>query len=326
MIIARAPFRLSFGGGGSDLPAFYRRWGGSVLSASVNKYMYINVHPSFDKDRILLKYSRTEDVRSHDEIHHRIFKTVLRRFGLYGIEITSIADIPSGTGLGSSSSFTVALLQCLYAYRREFRSKMDIAAEACRIEIEELGSPIGKQDQYAAAFGGLNFLTFHPDDSVTVEPVVLGHDGLERLTSHLALFYTGLIRDANPILATESASLAGGGAAAAAMRRMVAVAGEMRVALERGAFDDFGALLDEQWQLKRSLADGISTAALDAIYCRGRAAGALGGKLLGAGGGGFMLFYCPPERQPALREALADLRPFPVRLESGGVQVIFFEP
>jgi D-glycero-alpha-D-manno-heptose-7-phosphate kinase len=325
VIITRAPFRVSFAGGGSDLPAYYRQFGGCVLSASINKYIYLDIHPFFDERRIQLKYSRTENVDSAGLIKHPIFRCVLDRFNMCGVEVTSTADIPSGTGLGSSSSFTVALLQCVYAHQGVHRSKAELAAEACAIEIDQLKSPIGKQDQYAAAFGGLNFIRFEPDDSVFIEPVTISRDRLHELNSRLLMFYTGMTRDANEILEEQGRAMRAGNGRVETMHRMVDLACEMRGCLQQGCLDRFGALLHDAWLLKRSLCDQISNDRIDDLYELARSAGALGGKILGAGGGGFLLLYCAPEKQAVLRQKLGFLKHMPFYLESGGTQIVYYE-
>lgn len=325
MIISRAPLRVSFGGGGSDLPAFYRRFGGCVLSTSINRYAFMQIHPNFHDGRIHLKYSETEDAGSADEVRHRIFKAVLARHGICGVEISCIADIPAGTGMGSSSTFTVALLHAVYAYKGVYRSKFDLAAEACDIEINILGSPIGKQDQYAAACGGLNLITFNPDESVTVEPLIVRRETVDELNSRLHLFYTGGVRDANSILAEQSRRVADDEEKTAATAALVALCREMKTSLEEGGLDTFGALLHESWMKKKSLVGSISSSRIDEIYEAGIAAGALGGKLLGAGGGGFLLFYCPPAHLERLRQNLAALKYMPFRMETGGAQIIYHD-
>src|SRR5574344_1498179 len=196
MIIARAPFRVSFCGGGSDIPSFYEKYGGCVISTTIRKYVYLAINEAFNKDSITLKYSQTEIVDDVNKIQHRIFRQVLKDFNVKGVEITSMADIPSGTGLGSSSSFTVALLRLLYAYSEKAVSTYKLAKEACEVEINQLGNPIGKQDQFAAAFGGLRYYEFCPDGFVKVEPIVMRRDTYARLQDNLMMFYTGDVQDA----------------------------------------------------------------------------------------------------------------------------------
>ena len=325
MIIARAPFRISFSGGGSDIPSYYERNGGAVISTSINKYVYIEAHPYFDPTRIQLKYSRTENVDTPAKISHRIFQRVLTKYDLNGIELTSTADIPTGTGMGTSSAFTTALLQCVHAYRENFRSQEQLAEEACAIEIHDLGAPIGKQDQYASALGGLNFITFHRDGTVDAQPVLCKPRSLDRLSRSLMLFYTGVQRDANEVLSRQAIELKKDVRKIDVVNEMVEIARNMRVALEADELDLFGKYLDETWQIKRTLTSGISNSDIDDLYQLARSNGALGGKLLGAGNGGFLLFYCPEDRQQRLRNALGHLREVPFAFESGGTRVIYYQ-
>lgn len=321
MIITKTPFRVSFCGGGSDIADFYREHGGCVLGTTINRYMYLSIHPYFDPEMISLKYSQNETVRDFSEISHPIFRCVLEETGIRGVEITSTADVPAGTGLGSSSAFTVGLLHTLYCYRGGHVPKGRLAEEACRVEIERLGAPIGKQDQYAAAFGGLNFIRFHRDDTVSVEPVITGGSTLKRLQENLVMFYTGLTHDANRILSEQKRNISGK-EKTRNLLKMCALAGDMRHSLENNSLDDFGAILDEGWRRKRELAGGISGAAIDGWYETALKYGAAGGKLLGAGGGGFLLFYCPQEKQGLLAEKLG-LRRFPFRFEHDGSSVVY---
>lgn len=321
MIITKTPFRVSFCGGGSDLADFYREHGGCVLSTTINRYMYLTIHPYFDEGRTSLKYSQNEIVRDIQEIRHSIFHCVLNEQHVSGVEISSTADVPSGTGLGSSSSFTVGLLHILACYKGKYFSKGKLAEEACQVEIEKLGAPIGKQDQYAAAFGGLNFISFHKDDTVSVEPVITKGETLKRLQENLVLFYTGLTHDANKILAEQKQNLTKSDKTENLLQ-MCRLAKCMKQSLEENEIRDFGAILDESWQKKRELAGSISNSKIDELYACARENGALGGKLLGAGGGGFLLFYCPKEKQALLREKLR-LKPFPFQFEHDGSSVVY---
>ncbi len=321
MIITRTPFRVSFAGGGSDISDFYEKYGGCVLSTSINRYCYISIHPYFNDRYTLLKYSENELVDDLSQIRHRIFKCVLSDARLHGVEITSTADVPGGTGLGSSSTFTVGLLNTVSCYQGKYLSKGALAARACRVEIEELGNPIGKQDQYAAAFGGLNFIRFHSDGDVSVSPVVMQGAAYRQLQKNLVMFYTGEMRSANDILSEQKKNCSEEDKAAS-LRQMCALAEEMRCSLEKNDLSGFGALLNEGWRLKRTLASGISNPVIDEAYETALANGALGGKLLGAGGGGFLLFYCPPERQERLSVALR-MRPFPFSFEKDGTSVVY---
>lgn len=321
MIITKTPFRISFAGGGSDMADFYERYGGCVLSTSINRYCYISIHPYFDSRYTLLKYSENELVESLPQIRHRIFNCVLNERNIHGVEITSTADIPGGTGLGSSSTFTVGLLNALNCYQGKYMSKGEIAEKACEIEIQKLGSPIGKQDQYAAAFGGLNFIRFHPDGTVSVSPISMKGATYRELQRNLMMFYTGDTRSANSILSEQKKNISAQDKADN-LKKMCALAEDMRAALEQNKLDSFGDLLNEGWKLKRTLASGISNPAIDEAYETAMKNGALGGKLLGAGGGGFLLFYCPPERQEQLRVALR-LRAFPFSFEKDGTSVVY---
>lgn len=324
MIISQTPFRISFAGGGSDLPAYYERHGGAVVSTAIDKYVYVTISRKFDQS-LRVSYSRTEEVETAAELQHPIVREGLGMLGIEGgLEITSVADIPSrGTGLGSSSSFAVGLMHALHAIQGRHVAAARLADEACRIEIEKCGEPIGKQDQYAAAFGGLNYIQFLRDGSVQVEPIVLARGAREVLDRHFVLFYTGITRSASDILAVQSKALGNEEQKATAMHRMVALAAELRDELWRGNFDAMGRILHENWLLKQSLTEGISSGRINTWYERAMKAGALGGKLLGAGGGGFLLFYAAPEKHTAVATALADLRRIPFSLESRGSRIIF---
>ena len=277
MIISRAPFRVSFCGGGSDIPSFYEKYGGCVLSTSIRKYVYLAINKAFNKESITLKYSKTEVVTDPDKIEHRIFRQVLKDFGVKGIEITSMADIPSGTGLGSSSSFTVALLKLLYTWTERSVSTYKVAKEACDVEINQLGNPIGKQDQFAAAFGGLKYYEFCPDGFVKVEPVIMRHESYQKLQDNLLMFYTGDVRDANGILAKETRNLAGDEAKIESTRKLCAMTRTLKDELEANNVDALGRILADSWAIKKSLASGISNPAIDLSYDKAIRAGATGG-------------------------------------------------
>lgn len=321
MIITKTPFRVSFCGGGSDIADFYREYGGCVLSTTINRYMYLTIHPYFDAGKTALKYSQNEIVSNISDIQHSIFHCVLNEKNISGVEISSTADVPSGTGLGSSSSFTVGLLHMLYCYLGKYVSKSKLAEEACQIEIEKLGAPIGKQDQYAAAYGGLNFISFHKDDTVSVEPVITRRDTLQQLQENLIMFYTGLTHDANKILSEQKQNI-GQKEKTQNLIRMCELARDMKHSLECNQLSTFGAILDESWQKKRELAGSISNQKIDDLYEIAMQNGARGGKLLGAGGGGFLLFYCPKEKQALLREKLK-LRSFSFQFEHDGSSVVY---
>ena len=321
MIITKTPFRVSFCGGGSDISDFYREYGGCVLSTTINKYMYLTVHPYFDEGKTLLKYSQTELVDNIKEINHSIFKCILNEKNIQGVEISSTADVPSGTGLGSSSSFTVGLLHTLYCYMGKYVSKGRLAEEACQIEIEKLGAPIGKQDQYAAAFGGLNFISFHKDDTVSVEPLITNGSTIKQLQNNLIMFYTGLTHNANQILSEQKQNI-GRKEKVQNLIRMCELTKDMKYSLECNELGNFGEILNESWQRKRELAGSISNFVIDELYETAMKNGALGGKLLGAGGGGFLLFYCPYEQQDRLQKSLK-LKRFPFCFEHDGSSVVY---
>lgn len=321
MIITRAPFRVSFCGGGSDLPGFYEKYGGCILSTTIRKYMYLTIHNYFEKDQIVLKYSKTEIVNDYSTIEHRIFKQCLSDFNIKGVEISSMADIPAGTGLGSSSTFTVALLQLLYTYTGQYVSKYKLAKDACTVEIEKLGEPIGKQDQFAAAFGGLKFYEFMPNGFVNVEPVIMAPDSYRKLESNLLLFYLGGTHSASEILKEQSKNVK---AADKAMlqKKMCDITRTLKMELQKNNVDAMGELLHENWMLKKSLAAGISNPLIDMVYDCAIKNGATGGKLLGAGGAGFMLFYVPLNKQAEVRDALNDLREMDFEMDNSGASIV----
>src|ERR1043166_4973573 len=309
MIISRTPLRMSFVGGGSDLPVFYRKHGGAVVSTAINQFVYITVNKKFD-EKIRVSYSKTEEARTVDKIKHQLLREAVKLLEVEGgLEITSIADIPArGSGLGSSSSFTVGLLHALHAYAERYASAEQLAREACQIEIERCGEPIGKQDQYAAAFGGFNFIEFTPDNSVFVEPILCKRETLQRLQENLLMFYTGIVRSASAILKNQQAALEAEAGKQKMLRRMVELARDLKAELQKNNLDAFGEIIHANWELKRSIAEQISTTQIDQWYNTARKHGAVGGKLLGAGSGGFMMFYAPRERHEEITRALKGLR------------------
>ncbi len=326
MIISQTPLRMSFAGGGSDLPAFYRKYGGAVVSTAIDKFVYVGVNKKFD-NFIRVSYSRTEEVESVDEIQHQLVREALRMLSIEGgIEITSVADIPSrGTGMGSSSSFAVGLLHALHAYRQEYVSAETLGDESCRLEIDLCGERIGKQDQYAAACGGLNLIEFHQDDAVTVRPIICNREMLAELQGWLMMFYTGMTRRAGGILEGQTESMENDGHKQQVVCAMVKLARQLCDELHRNRLESFGTILQENWELKKTLADGITNPDIERWYQCALSRGATGGKLLGAGAGGFLLFCVPPLRQNAVREALADLREIPFRFERNGSRIILFQ-
>lgn len=321
MIITRAPFRVSFCGGGSDLPSFYEKYGGCVLSTTIRKYMYLTLHNYFHKDQIRLKYSKTETVKSYDEIEHKYFKQCLMDFGIMGVEISSMADIPSGTGLGSSSSFTVALLHLLHTYKGKYVSKYKLAKDACKMEIEKLGEPIGKQDQFAAAFGGLKFYEFQSNGFVNVDPIIMEPQSYKTLENNILMFYLGGIQSASAILKEQSQNVKTVDKAKI-QKRMCELTRTLKEELQRNNVDAMGELLHENWMLKKELASGISNHLIDETYEKAMNAGALGGKLLGAGGAGFMIFYVKPEKQKEVRTALSHLRSMDFEMDNSGASIV----
>lgn len=321
MIITRAPFRVSFCGGGSDLPSFYEKYGGCVLSTTIRKYMYLTIHNYFEKDQIVLKYSKTEIVHDFSEIEHRIFKQCLSDFNLKGVEISSMADIPAGTGLGSSSTFTVALLQLLHTYTGQYVSKYKLAKDACVVEIEKLGEPIGKQDQFAAAFGGLKFYEFMPNGFVNVEPVIMAPESYKKLEDNLLMFYLGGTHSASAILKEQSQNVKSVDKAQI-QKKMCDITRTLKEELQKNNVDAMGELLNQNWLLKKSLASGITNPLIDDVYDRAIKTGASGGKLLGAGGAGFMLFYVPRDKQTSVREALSDLREMDLEMDNCGASIV----
>jgi D-glycero-alpha-D-manno-heptose-7-phosphate kinase len=324
MIVSCAPFRVSFAGGGSDIAAFYRNSRGAVLSCAIAKYSFIVIHPFFNANKYHLKYTRTELVDRLDDIQHPILREALRMQAIDpGIEIVSVADIPGGTGLGSSSSFTVALINALYAHRRIFVPKETLASEASMLEIERLGEPIGKQDQYAAAFGGVNLIEFERHGGVTVQPLLLPLKTLSDLESNLMLFYTGSQRDARDLLSHQVKALESDDLVVSRTQKMVDLAYDMRDLLLAGDLDAFGLALHRGWELKRGMSSQISTATIDNLYARALNAGALGGKLAGAGGGGFLLLYCPQAAQARVRQALSTLQSLDFRFDWTGARIAF---
>jgi len=324
MIITQTPLRVSFAGGGTDFPDYYRRAlpdGGCVVSSAIDKYVYVIVKERFD-EKIRIGYSRTEMVDSVDQIEHELVREAMRVVGIErGVEISTMADIPSeGSGLGSSSSVTVGLLHALYAYRGELVTPDLLAAQACRIEREVLGKPIGHQDQYIAAYGGLRRIAFRPGDAVEVRSVPMGDEQRRRFGESLLLFFTGITRRADDILSDQKRNLPERGAT---LDRMRAQADEVHACLTGGDLLGVGRILDAGWRFKRDLAERITNGRIDDLYARARAAGATGGKIAGAGGGGFLLLSVPPERQASVRAALSDLKELPFALERDGTKVIF---
>jgi len=325
MIITRSPLRITLGGGGTDLPSYYREHGGFLIAAAIDKYVYVTVMRPFTPG-IYLKYSNLEHVDSTEDVHHPIIREAIRmlQFRTPQVEITTLADIPAGTGLGSSGSFTTALLKALYAHRRRLLHPSELAELACAIEIEKLREPIGKQDQYIAAFGGVTCFTFHSDNRVEAEPLRLPMDALFNLEDNLLLFFTGFSRSASGILADQKQRTEKHDEEMLRNLHYVKDLGlRSREALQNGDTALFGELLHEHWQHKRRRSSGMSNTRIDEWYELGRKNGALGGKLVGAGGGGFLMFYAEDHRR--LRSAMktAGLEEVRFRFDFEGTKVLF---
>lgn len=304
------------------MSSFYRQQMGAVLSTSINKYIYIAIHPFFDNTKIQLKYSKTELVSSIEEIQHPIFKEILSMNNLLGVDLNSIADIPAGTGLGSSSSFTVGVLNAVSAYQNKVISAESLGSLASEIEINRLGSPIGKQDQYAAAYGGLNLISFYPDETVKVEKIIMDTIKKKELEDNLIMIYTGNARSANSILKQQNEAILSN-ENITNQTQMVKLAFSLKQALENNNIDDFGYYLHEGWLLKKTLTKDISNIMVDNIYNLGLKAGALGGKLLGAGGSGFLLFYCCKEKQENLRNQMKQFKEVRFQFDNHGSKIIY---
>ncbi|MEW5908477.1 MAG: GHMP kinase [Thermodesulfobacteriota bacterium] len=323
MIIVKTPLRLSFVGGGSDMKAFYSKHDGMVVCTAIDKFVYAIVKERFD-DMIYINYSRKECVETVQEIRHDLVREAMKTTGVHkGVEITTLADIPSsGSGLGSSSSITVALLHALYAFQNRLVTAEQLALDACHIEIDLLGKPIGKQDQYAAAFGGINRFIFGADGKTRRIPIDLESAVKRRFASSLMLYYTGITRSADPILSTQQQNLSSPDKMED-MKQMVSLVAPFTDAMCKGDIETCGRLMDENWHLKRRLAEGISNDVIDGIYLTAKRAGALAGKITGAGGGGFLLLITLRENQNAIIEALKSYRELPFMLEQSGSKVIF---
>ncbi len=324
MIISRTPLRISFVGGGSDIQSYYKHSPGAVVSTAINKYIYITVNKKFD-NKIRASYSQTENVDNASQIKHPLIRECLKKVGIdRGIEVTSMSDIPSeGTGLGSSSSYTVGLLNAMYAYKGKYASAEKLAKEASEIEIEILKNPIGKQDHYIAAYGGLQFIQFLPDDNVTVNPIICSPEIKKKLEKQLLLLYTGLTRSSNKILEKQSQNMAKSDKSREIMDQMVEVAYEMQKMLNSNSTKNFGQLLNENWLLKRKIAQGVSSRAIDKWYNAAKKNGAEGGKILGAGGGGFLLLYAKEKNRARILQSLKELKPTDFNLEPQGSKIIF---
>lgn len=322
MIIVKTPLRISFAGGGSDIPQFYKEHAGATISTAINKYIYISVNKNFH-DKVRVSYSRTEIVDHHRELEHTRARECLKLLQIpTGIEIVTMADVPSeGTGLGSSSSFTVGLLKALYAYKGQAISEQELAEQACYIEIEALTEPIGKQDQFIASFGGIKFIKYFSDGHVQVEHVLTNSETLSKLENSLLLFYSGIQRPAGQVLKRQIDSIKSDNSVQS-LKKMAEFAFLLKQDLEKGNLNNFGQVLHESWLLKQSLAAGITDPVINQIYEAARKNGALGGKILGAGGGGFLMLFAPLEKHEAIRRALSEFREMPVKFDPEGSKIL----
>lgn len=323
MIIVRSPLRISLGGGGTDLPSYYRRYEGLLIAAAIDKYVYITIHETFDAD-FIIKYSKLERVGAIDSIQHPLFREALRLTGIEGsLEITSMADIPAGTGLGSSGSFTTALLKALHTYRRNIVHPQELAEQACHIEIDILGEPVGKQDQYIAAFGGITCFRFLPDDGVEVEPIKLDTETLYNLEDNLLLFFTGYSRSSSVTLKEQDDKTRQGEQAMIENLHFVKELGlQSKAALEAGDLHGFAELMNVHWERKKKRSGNMSNSDIDRWYRLALENGAVGGKLIGAGGGGFLMFYAKDKMR--LRRAMAEqgLREVRFRFDFEGTKIV----
>lgn len=326
MILARAPFRIPLGGGGTDLPSYYSEYGGFILSAAINKYVYIYVNRPAADDYIRVKYSRYEQVSNPDEVQHDLVRPALKLLNINGsLEIVSMADVPDGTGLGSSGSYLVAVLTALYELKREKVPIQALAEQACHIEMDLSGHPVGKHDHYLAAFGGITCLDIGTDGRVGVSPLNISIAAVEEFRNSVLLYYTGLIRRSTDILKDQKQDTERGDTAVVdSLHRTKEVGHRIKEALEQGDFERFGLLLDEHWQNKKRRSGKISDPRIDHWYEIAKQNGALGGKIMGAGGGGFFMFYCPSACKSRLRQALAaeGLREMPYDFDFEGAKVL----
>jgi len=328
MIITRTPFRVSFFGGGTDYPAWFSENGGAVLATSIDKYCYISCRrlPPFFDHRHRIVYSRIENVKSYDEIEHPAVRAILRWAEMEdGLEIHHDGDLPARSGLGSSSSFTVGLMHALEALKGRMSSKERLAMDAIHIEQNVIGEHVGSQDQISAAYGGLNRIEFHHDGTFDVSPVVIPMHRCNTLGEHFMLFFTGFSRIASEVAESKIANLKDRAEELRRMREMVDQAIDI-LQDPRSPIEEFGGLLDQNWNYKRSLSDRVTTPEIDEIYDRAKRTGAIGGKLLGAGGGGFMLLFAEPEKQASIRERLKDLIHVPFEFDHSGSRVVLYQP
>lgn len=323
MIISRTPLRASFAGGGSDFTVYYRMNPGAVVTTAISQYIYITVNKKFD-DLIRVSYSKTELVETVDQVEHNIIREALKLTGIEkGIEVVYMGDIPlgsAGIGLGSSSSLAVGVLNALYAFKGQHVSAKKLSSDACKLEIDILGQPIGKQDQYAVAYGGFNFIQFNSDESVYVDPIICYNGTKEALNRKLMLFYTGMTRFSSDILEEQKKNIAKN---TVYLKEMVELARGLREGMIKNDLSRFGDILHQGWLNKMKLADGVTNEKINEYYNKARKAGAIGGKVLGAGGGGFLLLYCDEDKQDKVRAALSGLKETPIKFEPQGSKIIY---
>ncbi len=325
MIITRTPFRISFFGGGTDYPGWYKENGGTVLSTTIDKYCYISCRPlpPFFKYKHRIVYSKTENAKDTNKIIHPSVRECIRFIDLdHGLEIHHDGDLPARSGLGSSSSFTVGMIHALYGLKGMIKSKRDLALDAIHVEQDLIGENVGSQDQIAAAYGGFNKIDLSGAHVISVQPVIMSPERLNHLQDHMMLFFTGLSRNASEVAKTQIKNIP---KTRNELTAMTAIANEgFSIIKNQKPVEEFGKLLKESWQYKRKLSKKISNEKIDTIYATAMKAGALGGKLLGAGGGGFILFFAPPEIQPKIKEKLKKLLCVPFRFENQGSQIIYY--
>jgi D-glycero-alpha-D-manno-heptose-7-phosphate kinase len=325
MIISQTPLRVSFFGGGTDLPSFCKKEFGCVISTAIDKYVYLISHDSFD-NKYKIAYSKVEHTENLDDIEHKRIREAIKKYGSgKAIEVHSIGEVPAGTGLGASSSYTVGVINALHASQGRYVKKHDLAEQASEIEIDILKEPIGKQDQFAAAYGGMNFIKFNTDGSVDVEPIRLTSENLNKIKDRLITFYLEKVRSASDVLHEQNKNVSSNQEKFESMRKMKHITMEMKDDLNNNKIDRFGEMLHKNWLLKKSLAGSISNEFIEEIYERGIKAGASGGKVLGAGGGGFILFYCEPEKQHYLRKELSNFKEFKFNFDLEGAKIVYLK-
>jgi D-glycero-alpha-D-manno-heptose-7-phosphate kinase len=325
MVISRTPYRISFFGGGTDYPTWYLKHGGQVLSTTIDKHLYISCRylPPFFEHKLRVVYSKVEEVKHPDDISHASVRETLKFLSIYnGLEIHYDGDLPGRSGMGSSSSFTVGLIQALYAFQGKLIDNHQLAKDAIHIEQNMINEIVGSQDQVNAAYGGLNKIQFRPDGEITINPVTISRDRVQALEGNLMLFYTGIVRTAEKVARSYVVDIE---TKEKPLMKMFAMVDEAIEILKNGDLDDFGLLLDKAWQEKRSLSKEVSNSNIDEIYAKALSTGALGGKLSGAGGGGFLLLYVPHDKQSVMRKELSHLLHVPFNFESNGSQIIFYD-